>query len=60
MEDLITTKKNIDNRIAAHRKKMLENGYSEEDLQILNNALECMIYPIISDHFKHYYEDEQQ
>ena len=58
MEDLLHLKNNINSYIEQHEKKMLANGYTEEDLQILNNALECLVYPIIRDHFKHIYEDE--
>lgn len=57
MNDLQHTKENIDHYILEHRQKMLSLGYTEEDLQVLDRAVECIVYPLIRDHFKHLYEN---
>lgn len=41
----------LDSVIKQHRLKMLENGYTEEDLEILEKGLEVIAYPIIRDYF---------
>ncbi len=58
MNGLSVLKKNIQKHIDLQEKKLLDKGYSDEDLQILYNALECLVYPIITEHFKHLYDTE--
>jgi hypothetical protein len=47
----------LDSVIKQHRLKMLENGYTEEDLEILDKGLECLAYSIVVEHFRKYYSD---
>lgn len=44
----------LDSVIKQHRVIMLENGYTEEDLEILEKGLECLAYPIVVEHFNKY------
>ena len=55
-EELASNPKLLDSVIKQHRLKMLENGYTEEDLEILEKGLECLAYPIVVEHFKRYRE----
>ena len=57
MSELSVLKKNIQKHIDLQEKKLISKGYTQEDLQILYNALECLVYPIITEHFKHLYDN---
>ena len=47
----------LDSVIKQHIVTMLENGYTEEDLEILEKGLECLAYPIVVEHFRRFYSD---
>jgi len=46
----------LDSVIKQHRVIMLENAYTEEDFEILEKGLECLVYPIIRDYFNKKFE----
>lgn len=41
--------------IKQHRLNMLENGYTEEYLEILYKAMDVVVHPMIVEHFRKYY-----
>lgn len=57
VEELVNNPALLDSLIKQHKLKMLENGYTEEDLEILYKSMDVMVYPIVVEHFRKYYSD---
>lgn len=52
MEKLIALKKKVNNLIKEDTQRLLSLGYTQEDLDLLDEALEYIAYPIVSEYFE--------
>lgn len=50
------TKKQIIEMIRQEEEKLLAMGYTEEDLKILREGLECLVYPLIKEMYGEIYK----
>ena len=55
MAEISLLKKEALARLAKEEQKLIELGYSLDDLQLLRNVVEYIAHPIISDHFSKFY-----
>lgn len=52
MEELLALEKKVKKLIEEDRKRLLSLGYRQEDLKMLDEALEYIAYPIVEEYFE--------
>lgn len=60
MEELLALKKKVNELIEEDTKQLLALGYTQEDLDILDEALEYISYPIVNEYFERHTESEEE
>lgn len=53
MEELIRYEKQLDKSIEEETKRLLSLGYTQQEIDILDEAIECICYPIITEYYEH-------
>lgn len=53
MEELLRYEKEIDKQIEQETKRLLALGYTQEQINALDEALECFSYPLVATYYEH-------
>lgn len=53
MKELLKLEKEINQRIQQKEAKLLQSGYTQEDIDLIKEALEYIAYPLLDEYYPH-------
>lgn len=52
-EELLKLEKEINHRIQQRERNLLASGYTQKDLDLIKEALEYSVYPLLDEYYPH-------